>query len=120
MIRLTALLRRNPALSRGEFEAHWRTTHAELVAGLPGIQQRVVRYEQHSRLDEAPGRWTGSEGFDGIAVQWYRRVEDLAELIVDPDYRSTVVPDERRLLDLQGSVFLVTGDPRVIIGDASG
>lgn len=117
MIRLTALLRRNPNLTGEEFRTHWRDTHAELMRSLPGIEQRVVRYEQHPRVEDAPGSWTGSEGFDGMAVQWYNRVEDLAALVADPAYRQSVVPDERHLLDLQGSVFLVTTEPRVIIGD---
>jgi hypothetical protein len=115
MIRLTALLRRNSALTRPEFEAHWRTTHAELMRSLPDIDRRVLRYEQHPRLDGADGRWTGSPGFDGMAVQVYDSLDHLAGMITDPAYQATVAPDERRLLDLDRSVFLVTSQPRLII-----
>lgn len=114
MIRLTALLQRNPALSADEFQAHWRDTHAELVRSVPGIEDWVVRYEQHPRL-VAPGQWTGSEGYDGMAVQWFRGLDDLVAMIQDPAYRHLVTPDELRLLDLKASSFLVTAEPRVII-----
>jgi EthD domain len=114
MIRLTALLRRNPALSAGEFEAHWSSVHADLMRGLPDVEQRVLRYEQHPRL-VAPGRWTGSEGFDGMAVQWFRSVDDLMAMVGDPEYQRSVVPDERYLLDVPGSAFLVSDEPRLVI-----
>jgi uncharacterized protein (TIGR02118 family) len=116
MIRLTALLRRNPALSHEEFDNHWRDTHAELISSVPGIRDWVVRYEQHPRLVQ-PGGWTGSEGFDGMTVQWFRSHEDLMAMIQDPAYRHRVSPDELRLLDLEGSAFLLTTEPRVIIDD---
>ncbi len=114
MIRLTALLQRNPALSPEEFEAHWRDTHAELVSSVPGIRDWVVRYEQHPRLVQ-PGGWTGSEGFGGMAVQWFNNLDDLMAMTQDPAYRHRIAPDELRLLDMQRSVFLVTGEPRIII-----
>jgi hypothetical protein len=114
MIRLTALLRRNPALSPAEFQAHWSGTHASLVRDLPGIEDRVVRYEQHPRL-VAPGKWTGSEGVDGMAVQWFRSIDDLLGMVADPTYQRTVAPDEHQLLDLTHSTFLVTQEPRLIL-----
>jgi hypothetical protein len=114
VVRLTALLRRNPALSHEQFEAHWRDVHAGLLRGLPGIDQRVVRYEQHPRA-VAPGLWTGSEGVDGMAVQWFPAVDDLLAMIAEPAYQQTIAPDERHLLDLDRSLFVVTSEPRVII-----
>jgi hypothetical protein len=120
MVRLTALLRRNPALSHEEFEAHWRDVHGPLMRSLPNIEQRVVRYEQHPRA-VAPGLWTGSEGVDGMAVQWFPQVDDLMAMIADPSYAERIAPDERHLLDLDRSLFVVTSEPRVVIGgDGSG
>ncbi|MGH9213029.1 MAG: EthD domain-containing protein [Acidimicrobiales bacterium] len=114
MIRLTALLRRNPTLSPTVFASHWRTTHAQLIRSLPRIDDWVVRYEQHPRL-QAPGHWTGTEDVDGVAMQWFRDLDSLAALIKDPDYRHLVAPDEQYLLDMERSVFVVTEEPRVII-----
>lgn len=116
MIRLTAMLARNPALSPKVFDQHWRTTHAELMCSLPNIEDRVVRYEQHPRLAVSSG-WAGTDGFDGVTVQCFRELDDLDALVKDVDYLSLVAPDERYLLDMNRSVFLLTDEPRVVIGD---
>ena len=115
MIRLTAMLRRNPALDAAEFHAHWREVHAAKILSVPGIGDHVVRYEQHPRLPDAPGRWTGSEGFDGVTVQWFRDLDAFTAMITDPEYRRIVGPDERELLDLAGSAYLLTDEPRVVL-----
>ena len=121
MIRLTALLRRNPALTAAEFHAHWRDVHAAKILSVPVVADRVVRYEQHPRVPDAPGRWTGSDGFDGITLQWYRSLDDFTTMIADPEYQRVVAPDERHLLDLANSVYLLTEEPRVVIdGDVGG
>jgi EthD domain len=119
MIRLTAMLRRNPALTADEFQAHWRDVHAAKIVSVLGVRDRLVRYEQHPRLATGPDGWAGTEGFDGMAVQWYRSVEDFMAMTNDPGYRETVAPDERQLLDLAGGVYLLTDQPRVIIGEGS-
>ena len=117
MIRLTAMLRRNPALSAAEFHAHWAEVHAAKILSVPGIGERVVRYEQHSRLDDPAGRWTGSDGYDGVTTQWFRSLDDFTAMVADPGYQRIVGPDERHLLDLAGGVYLLTAAPRVVIGD---
>jgi hypothetical protein len=115
MIRLTALLRRNPALTAEQFHAHWRDVHAAKILSVPRIGDWVVRYEQHPRMAGAAGRWTGSAGFDGVTLQWYRTIDDFEAMIADPDYQRIVAPDERYLLDLDNSVYLLTDEPRTII-----
>jgi hypothetical protein len=115
MIRLTALLRRNPALTADEFHAHWRDVHAAKILSVPGIRDRVVRYEQHPRVPDTPGHWTGSDGFDGMTLQWYRSLDDFEAMIGDPEYQRIVAPDETYLLDLANSVYLLTEEPRVVI-----
>lgn len=117
MIRLTAMLARNAALGAEEFRAHWATTHAELIRTSPGAADHVLRYEQHPRLAHGPGGWTGSEGFDGMAVQWFASQAELAAMLASPDYRERIAPDEQRLLDFERSAFLLTDEPRVVIGD---
>ena len=117
MIRLTAMLRRNPALSADEFHAHWRDVHAAKIRSVPGIEGWVARYEQHPRAAGAPGVWTGSEGFDGVTTQWFRSLDDFAAMVADPAYQRIVGPDERHLLDLAGGVYLLTDEPRVVLGD---
>lgn len=121
MIRLTALLRRNPALTAAEFHAHWRDVHAAKILSVPVVTETVVRYEQHPRVPDAAGHWTGSEGFDGMTLQWYRSLDAFETMISDPEYQRVVAPDERHLLDLTNSVYLLTDEPRVVIaGDIAG
>lgn len=115
MIRLTALLRRNPALTAEEFHAHWRDVHAAKILSVPVVADTVVRYEQHPRVPDAAGHWTGSEGFDGMTLQWYRSLHDFEAMVSDPEYQRVVAPDERHLLDLATSVYLLTEEPRVVI-----
>jgi hypothetical protein len=115
MIRLTAMLRRNPALTAEEFQAHWRDVHADKILSVPGVRSRLVRYEQHPRLAAGSNGWAGTEGFDGVAMQWYRSLDDFIGMTNDPGYQETVAPDEGRLLDLAGGVYLLTGEPRIII-----
>jgi hypothetical protein len=118
MIRLTALLRRNPALTTEQFQTYWRDVHAATIVSVPGVRDRIVRYEQHPRTGDAGEGWTGSEGYDGIAVQWYRSREDFDAMLADPGYREVIAPDERELLDLANCVFLLTDEPRVVIDGA--
>ncbi len=115
MIRLTAMLRRNPALTAPEFHAHWAEVHAAKIRSVPGIGDRVVRYEQHPRVADPAGRWTGSDGFDGVTMQWFASLDDFTSMVADPAYQRIVGPDERHLLDLAGGVYLLTTEPRVII-----
>jgi uncharacterized protein (TIGR02118 family) len=118
MVRLTALLRRNPALSHEEFVTHWRDVHGPLVASVPGVERWVLRYEQHPRASAPTGTWTGTEGIDGMALQWFDSVDDLLAMISDPEYRRIVGPDEKYLLDLEASVYLLSDAPRVILPHA--
>ena len=115
MIRLTAMLRRNPALTADEFQAHWRDVHADKILSVPGVRSRLVRYEQHPRLAAGANGWAGTVGFDGVAMQWYRGLDDFVAMTSDPGYQETIAPDEGRLLDLAGGVYLLTSEPRVII-----
>src|SRR5918994_5611752 len=102
MIRLTAMLRRNPALSPEEFQAHWRDVHAAKILSVPGARDRLVRYEQHPRLAAGAGTWTGTDGFDGVTLQWFRSLDDFTAMTGDPGYQEVVATDERQLLDLAG------------------
>ena len=53
MIRLVFALRRQPHLSRAEFQAYWLQQHAPLVAGLAS-DLNVLRYVQTHTMDD-PG-----------------------------------------------------------------
>ena len=96
MVRLTALLVRNPALSHEEFLDHWLNHHGPLIAATPGLAQHILRYEQHVHV---PQEWTGGREFDGMTVQWMESVDSLLAFTMDPAYAEVLEPDEHHLLD---------------------
>jgi hypothetical protein len=50
-----------------------------------------------------------------MTLQWYRSLDDFEAMIGDPEYQRVVGPDERYLLDLANSVYLLTDEPRTVI-----
>lgn len=113
MVKLFAFLRRREGMTFDDFVEHWRDRHGPLIAGHPELSRHVVRYEQHPR--HRAGALSGTAGFDGVAVQWFERMEDFAAFVSEPAYAALVGPDEQRFLDLDGVVFLVTDDAHVVI-----
>lgn len=122
MIRLTALLKRNPALTREQFLTHWREVHAAKILSVPRIGEWLVRYEQHERIDPAFAGvpWTGNDDYDGMTLQWFRSVDDFYAMISDDDYKRIVGPDERELLDMASVVAMLTDAPRIVIDGSVG
>jgi len=49
MIKLTVLVKRNPALSVEDFHAEWRA-HGRMIAAEPVFARFIRRYEQHHRV----------------------------------------------------------------------
>lgn len=125
MYKLTFCLRRRPELTREEFQAYWRTTHAQLVADRAG-PLRIRRYVQVHTVD-LPGlhsamqrRNGGSpEPFDGIAEIWVDSIDDLAS--DDPALRSAgaeLLADERNFIDLENSPMFVTSEQVIVDGES--
>lgn len=112
MIRLTAHLRRNPALSREEFLTHWRDVHGPLIRDTPSLARHIVRYEQHPPTDD---RGAGLGDIDGVAVQWFRSIDDLFAFVAEPAYRDVLHPDEQHLLDFTRMTVCFTAEPVVVI-----
>jgi hypothetical protein len=112
MIKLTVLVKRNPALSVEEFHAEWRE-HGRMIAGEPDLRRHILRYEQHHR--SIPDYENGGS-FDGMVLQWYASYRDFMGFVQDPKYAELVQPDEQRLLDMDGIVVLFTDEADVFIG----
>lgn len=107
MVRLITHLKRNPAMTAEEFQAHWRDRHGPLVREKLG--HHIVRYEQ---LPPVPG-----QEWDGVAIIWFEHAGKFDEFVADPNYMSDVFPDEQVFLSHGELVFqLVEDDARVIIG----
>lgn len=105
MVRLTALLVRNPALTHEEFLDHWLHHHGPLIASTPELARHILRYEQHVHV---PEEWTGGREFDGMTVQWMSSVDELLAFTAEPAYGEVLAPDEERLLDRSKLVWMMT------------
>ena len=115
MIKLTVLVKRNPALSVEDFHAEWRA-HGQMIADEPVFAQYVRRYEQHHRVlpDYGSPLYAGDE-FDGVAVQWFDSFKDFLAMLQTPEYAAKMQPDETRILDLPGMVILFTEEAEVFL-----
>lgn len=116
MVKLFALIRRRPGMSVEAFREHWREVHGPLIRDTPLLARHVLRYEQHPRHGD--DLLSGTPGVDGVAVQWFRSMDDFASFISEPAYAELVAPDERRFLDVESIEFLITDEPDVVIDGA--
>lgn len=111
MIKLTVLVKRNPALSIEEFHDEWRA-HGRMIAEEPVFARFIRRYEQHHRVI---ADYRSGDTYDGMAVQWFDSHRDFIALIATPEYRAKMQPDESRILDPDGLVVLFTEEAEVFI-----
>ena len=111
MIKITVLVKRNPALSVDDFHAEWRA-HGQMIADEPAFRRLIRRYEQHHRA--LPDYRNGGT-FDGLALQWFDTFTDFLALLDTPEYAAKMQPDESRILDPDGLVVIFTEDAEVFI-----
>jgi hypothetical protein len=111
VIKLTVLVKRNPALSVEEFHEAWRA-HGRMIADEPVFHRYIKRYEQHHRV---PADYRNGDACDGMAVQWYDTYADFLALLQTDEYAAKMQPDEARILDLSGMVILFTHEAEVFI-----
>jgi hypothetical protein len=112
VIKLTVLVKRNPALSVDEFHEAWRA-HGRMIAEEPAFGRFIRRYEQHHRV---PADYRNGDTFDGMVLQWFDSYGDFVAMLQTPEYAEKMQPDEERLLDLPGMVILFTEEAEVFIG----
>lgn len=113
MLQLVAFLVRNPALTREEFETHWREIHGPLIRDTPELARHLVRYEQHP-ADETLGSVGGD--WDGVAIQWFESADDFHAMIGEPAYAEVLQPDEQFLLDMDRVQVVFVSNGRTVIG----
>jgi uncharacterized protein (TIGR02118 family) len=104
-VEVLALMRRCAAISRDEFDAHWREVHAPMaLRHHPGMWE----YRQNAvRAVETPG----SPDVDGIAVLGFPSAEDLATRLHDsPEGRDRIGADLARFVDLARTEATLTGE----------
>lgn len=112
MIKLVVAIKRLPEMSAEEFQAHWRTNHASLVKNNPATLKYVRKYVQcHTMLTEYE---QGEVAFDGTAELWFDTVQDKDAFFSDPDYLSSIHPDESQFADMTRTVFFMTVEEPIL------
>ncbi|HUW03439.1 MAG TPA: EthD domain-containing protein [Acidimicrobiales bacterium] len=114
MLQLVAFLVRDPALTRDEFETHWRQIHGPLIRDTRELSRHILRYEQHPpdrALNAVGGDW------DGVAIQWFASADDFLAFLAEPAYIEVLQPDEQFLLDMDRVEVMFVTEGRVVIGD---
>jgi hypothetical protein len=111
MIKLTVLVKRNPALDVDTFHEQWRA-HGRMIGAEPAFRKYIRRYEQHHRL---PADYRNGDHYDGMAIQWFDTYRDFVAMLEDPLYAEKMQPDESRILDMDGIVVLFTDGAEVFI-----
>ena len=114
MIRLTALLHRKPGFTHAEFLEHWHDKHGPLIRSL-GSSELVIRYEQHPAAWPSEGSGHPEPTYDGVAVQWFQSMSDFITFAMKDD-RPVVAADEARFLDTTRIDWIITEEPRVVMG----
>ncbi len=90
--------------------------HGPLIAASQS-GSHVVRYEQHPRpLSDYSG--DDDPGFDGVTVQWFEDMDSYRAHMAEPDF-SSIWTDIERFLDTDQLYFVLTEEPRLIMGDGS-
>ena len=121
MVKLVFCLRRQPHLTREEFQHYWLTTHGPLVRARAEAMG-VLRYVQSHTLDTAAndalraGRG-GPEAYDGVAELWWDSLDGLLEGSGAGDARQAaaeLLADERTFLDLANSPIFLTEEHEIV------
>lgn len=122
MIKLTFCLRRLPHLSREEFQAYWRETHAPLVAERAEVL-RIRRYVQVHTSTELDGLHRAfqrrnddcPEPFDGVAELWFDSIDDLGgDDAARRRAQAELLADERNFIDLANSPMWIAEEREVV------
>ncbi len=109
MVKLVCFLKRKEGLTLDEFYDHWFGQHAPLIRSTPELARHVLRYEQHKRVQEPS--WCGTEGYDGITIQWFESVDEFVAFTTEPKYAELIEPDEKTFLDRDAFVWMITEEP---------
>ncbi len=119
-VKLIHFLKRDPRLSRAEFHARWRGSHAPAVLAASVGPARLRRHVQNRALEFDRSFFRGSifehgevNGYDGVEEFWFDTVDDLRKLRQDPAILGAVRDSEAGLVDTSCSFSMVTTE-RVI------
>jgi uncharacterized protein (TIGR02118 family) len=120
MVKLVFCCRRNPAMSRQEFQRYWLEVHGPLARSLQRALPQMRRYVQSHTLDtslnEAIRAGRGAKpAYDGITEMWFDDLESIpgpstAEAVAGA---RRLLEDESRFLDLAECSVFVTAEHEI-------
>ena len=106
MIKFVMCLRRNPALSRAEFQEYWRDQHAPLFQSFAGthkakryVQDHTIESPMNQMLRESRGML---EEFDGVAEVWFESEQAFIDAMSSPagqELGAVLHEDESKFID---------------------
>ena len=105
MVKFFTFLKRRSDMTADEFHRYWREHHGPLFCRSAPAQRYAVRYEQNHATPES-NDVTGGD-YDGVAVMWFRSVEDFQAMFADPAF-APVLEDGERFLDAAATKQMVT------------
>lgn len=120
MIKLTFLIKRNPAWQPEQFHGYWRGNHAALIkkhAATFGIQRYVqIHAAEDPRMQPANPSFPS---FDGVAELWFGSQENLDSWFQNQTPGAIAAgkeirADERKFIDRANSPFVI-GEEEIII-----
>lgn len=122
MIKLTFCLRRKTDMTREEFQAYWRETHAPLVAARADVLKirRYVQVHTSTELDGLHAAFQRRNGgapdaFDGVAELWFDSLDDASPASDEAREASAeLLADERNFIDLEHSPMWMAEEHPVV------
>jgi uncharacterized protein (TIGR02118 family) len=117
MIKMIAMVKRHPSLSRAEFLDYWLNKHAPLVKSVPSFWQYIRGYRQNHTIQNF-AFYDGAEiegGYDGCGEMWFDSIEDLQKATSDPAYMEIIRPDELKLFDNPATVPMILAVEHIML-----
>lgn len=108
---------RAPGLTRAAFQAHWRSEHAGVAAGLPGLRGYV---QNHAVLGgDGEPLLRPAPPFDACSEIDFDDLEAMDAAFGSELYRGAVAADERSFIDREGFLLMLT-ERQVVVDAAPG
>ncbi len=117
MIKLIMCLRRNPMLSREEFQDYWKNSHAPLFmknAHIMRTKKYVQSHTINSPLNEGMKASRGMmDEYDGVAEVWFDSESELMEAMGSEEMAQLgeiLVEDEQKFIDHRSSCAFIVNE----------
>ncbi|KAJ7678933.1 hypothetical protein DFH06DRAFT_975016 [Mycena polygramma] len=110
-VRLVALLKRKPSLSKEEFHKYWAEKHGPLFSSLEIVKTNLLKYEQAHTNDAVLQQVTQKMGapmseWDGMAIFEGESLAKIFEVFTHPEYQEKVIPDEKSFVNREACQML--------------